>query len=222
MTRSDFDPEDIGHGSFYFLLTSVIVPRPIAWVSSRSAEGVDNLAPHSFFSVSSVSPPIVQFTSVGRKDSQRNIEATGEFVVCFTPARLFEQINATGTNFPAGVSEFDAVGLTREPSRHVAPPRVADSPVALECRLHSMVSFGASTVVMGRVVHAAVSEAVLRNGRPAIDLLNPISRLGANEWGELGEIREITRIGYEQWPGHYGHGAGDAADSASDGDSGAD
>jgi flavin reductase (DIM6/NTAB) family NADH-FMN oxidoreductase RutF len=208
MTRTDFDPEAIGHGDFYFLLTSVIVPRPIAWVSSRSAQGVDNLAPHSFFSVSSVSPPIIQFTSVGRKDSQMNIEATQEFVVCLAPALLFEEINATGTNFPPEISEFDAVGLEREPSSRVAPPRVAASPVALECRLHTMVSFGASTVIMGRVLHAAVSEEVLIDGRPAIERLDPISRLGANEWGELGRIRDISRIGYSEWPGHYSGDAG--------------
>jgi flavin reductase (DIM6/NTAB) family NADH-FMN oxidoreductase RutF len=203
MTRTDFDPAAIGPGAFYALMTAVIVPRPIAWVSSRSPEGLDNLAPHSFYTVSSVDPPIIQFTSVGRKDSLSNIEATGEFVVCLTPASLFEQINATGTNFPADVSEFDAVGLEREPSLRVAPPRVAASPVALECTLHTLVSFGSSTVVMGQVVHAAVSDAVLVDGKPQIAKLDPISRLGGIEWGHTTQIQEITRIAYEDWPGHY-------------------
>ena len=103
-----------------------------------------------------VDPPIVQFTSVGRKDSLRNVEQTREFVVCLAPEPLFEQINATGTDFPAGVSEFDAVGIEREPSLRVAPPRVARSPVALECKLHTTLTFGLGTVVMGRVVHAVV------------------------------------------------------------------
>lgn len=204
MPRREIDPAQLGSGPFYGFLTSVIVPRPIAWVSTTSADGVDNLAPHSFFTVASTDPPVVQFTSVGRKDSLRNAEATGEFVIGFTPAGLFEQINATGTNFPPGVSEFDAVGLTREPSAKVAPPRVAESPVALECVLHATVGIGRSTVVLGRVVHAAVDEAVLRDDRPAIDLLDPVARLGANEWGHVGEIRTITRIGYHEWPGHYG------------------
>lgn len=203
MPRREIDPAQLGSGPFYGFLTSVIVPRPIAWVSTTSADGVDNLAPHSFFTVASTDPPVVQFTSVGRKDSLRNAEATGEFVVGFTPAALFEQINATGTNFPSDVSEFDAVGLTREPSAKVKPPRVAESPVALECVLHATVGIGRSTVVLGRVVHAAVDEAVLRDDRPAIDLLDPVARLGANEWGHVGEIRTITRIGYHEWPGHY-------------------
>lgn len=203
MTRVDIDPQAVGSGAFYRFMTSVIVPRPIAWVATRSPDGVDNLAPHSFFTVSSVDPPVVQFTSVGRKDSLRNVEATREFVVCFTPAALFAQINATGTDFPAEESEFAAVGLEPEPSATVAPPRVAASPVALECVLHTLVSFGSSTVVMGRVQHAAVDEDVLRDGRPAIDLLDPIARLGATEWGRVADVREITRIPHRDWPGHY-------------------
>ena len=203
MPRVDIDPATLGSGPFYSFLTSVIVPRPIAWVSTRSPEGVDNLAPHSFFTVSSVDPPIVQFTSVGRKDSLRNVEQTSEFVVCLTPEPLFEQVNASATDFPAEVSEFDAVGIEREASLEVAPPRVARSPVALECKLHTTLTFGTGTVVLGRVVHAAIDEDALVDGRPAIDRLAPLSRLGANEWATLGEIREITRIGYREWPGHY-------------------
>nr|WP_043452137.1 flavin reductase family protein [Jongsikchunia kroppenstedtii] len=201
MSRIDFDPAEIGHGQFYSLLTSVVVPRPIAWVSTRSADGTDNLAPHSFFTVSSCDPPIVQFTSIGHKDSLRNVQATGEFVVSLAPAPLKTEVNATGTDFPSDISEFDAVGLEREPSLRVGPPRVAASPVALECTLQTIVSFGRDTVVMGRVVHAVVSETALRDGRPAIDLLKPISRLGANEWGHLGEIEKINRIAYRDWPG---------------------
>jgi flavin reductase (DIM6/NTAB) family NADH-FMN oxidoreductase RutF len=204
MQRTDFDPAETGPWPFYKLMTSVVVPRPIAWVSTRSADGVDNLAPHSFFTVSSVDPPVVQFTSVGRKDSLRNVEATGEFVVCLTPEPLFEQVNATGTDFPAHVSEFDAVGLEREPSLRVAPPRVASSPVALECVLHSMTSFGGSTVVFGRVVHGAVDASVIgEDGLPELERLAPLSRLGRDEWGEPPATREITRIRHADWPGHY-------------------
>ena len=93
--RIDYDPEEIGARAFYRLLTSLIVPRPIAWVSSLSREGVGNLAPHSFFTCSCTDPPVLQFTSVGRKDSQANIEATKEFVICFASEGMFEQINAT-------------------------------------------------------------------------------------------------------------------------------
>jgi flavin reductase (DIM6/NTAB) family NADH-FMN oxidoreductase RutF len=197
-SRTDFDPDELGAGRFYQLMTASIVPRPIAWVSSTSEDGVDNLAPHSFFTVACVAPPIVQFTSVGRKDSLRNIEATGEFVVSLTPEGLFEQVNATGTNYPADVSEFDALGLEREDAHRVRPPRVRDSPVALECRLHSVVGLGNSWVVLGRVVHAAVHTDVLADdGLPDIARLAPLSRLGRTEWGTRGEIRRIDRIPYE-------------------------
>lgn len=204
--RTDFDPDEIKPSAFYRLLTAVVVPRPIAWVSSVGADGVDNLAPHSFFTVASTAPPIVQFTSVGRKDSLRNIEATAEFVVNLTPAPLFEQVNATGTDFPAGISEFDAVGVAREPSVRVRPPRVAESPVALECVLHATLGLGNCTVVFGRVVLAALHSDVLVDGHPEFDRLQPLSRLGRDEWGESPGVREITRIRYPDWPGHYGSG----------------
>jgi flavin reductase (DIM6/NTAB) family NADH-FMN oxidoreductase RutF len=198
--RIDFDPAALDRNSFYRLLTSTVVPRPIAWVSTSSRDGaVDNLAPHSFFTVACVSPPVIQFTSVGRKDSLRNIEDTGEFVVNLAPEHLFEQVNDTATDFPPGVSEFDAVGIAREPSRLVKPPRVAASPVALECELHSTVRLGDSTVVFGRVVHAAVSDAVMADGLPDVRRLRPLSRLGKDEWGTTGEVMEISRIRYEDW-----------------------
>src|SRR5690242_16054319 len=131
--RVDFDPAEMPARDFYRLLNSVVVPRPIAWVSTTSADGVDNLAPHSFFTVSCTDPPVVQFTSVGRKDSLNNAEATRELVFNLAPEPLFEEINATATDFPDDVDEFEAVGLEREPSLRVRPPRVAGSPVALEC-----------------------------------------------------------------------------------------
>jgi flavin reductase (DIM6/NTAB) family NADH-FMN oxidoreductase RutF len=200
--RTTFSPEDLGH-RFYGLLTAVVVPRPIAWVATVSASGVDNLAPHSFFTVSCVNPPIVQFTSVGRKDSLRNVEATSEFVVNLTTEPLFEQVNATGTDFPADTSEFDAVGVEREPSLRVRPCRVAGSPVALECMLHSTLRLGDSVIVFGRVVLAAIRNDVLVDGHPEIDRLRPLSRLGRDEWGADAAVRSISRIAYREWPGHY-------------------
>ncbi|NJP46367.1 flavin reductase family protein [Actinacidiphila epipremni] len=197
--RIDFDPEQLDRNAFYRLLTATVVPRPIAWVSTTSAAGTDNLAPHSFFSVACVSPPVVQFTSVGRKDSVRNVEETGQFVVNLAPEHLFEEVNATATAFPHGVSEFDEVGIAREPSARVKPPRVAASPVALECELHSTVRLGDSTVVFGRVVHAAVSEAVLVDGHPDIHKLRPLTRMGKDEWGTLGDVLEIQRIPLQEW-----------------------
>ncbi len=201
--RTDFDPAEMSGRAFYKLLNSVVVPRPIAWVSSTSGAGVDNLAPHSFFTVACVTPPIVQFTSVGRKDSQRNIEETREFVVNLTPESLFEQVNATGTDFPGDEDEFEKVKIEREPSLRVGPPRVAGSPVALECVLHGTLSLGDCTIVLGRVVWAAIAEEVLVDGHPDIALLRPLARLGKNEWSTIGEVRTIDRIPHHDWPGHY-------------------
>lgn len=197
------DPEVAGRREFYALLNSVVVPRPIAWVSSRSADGVLNLAPHSFFTVSSVQPPMVQFTSVGRKDSLNNVEATGEFVVNFAAEPLYEQVNASGTNFPAEVSEFEAIGVTAEPSRTVAVPRVAESPVAIECTLHTTLALGDCTVVIGQVRNLAIDAAVMDGNHPEVRRLRPLARLGKDEWTTLGEVREISRIRYSDWPGHF-------------------
>ena len=194
-----FDPADMEARAFYRVLNSVVVPRPIAWVCSRSAEGVVNLAPHSFYTVACVDPPVVQFTSVGRKDSLRNVEATGEFTVSLTPEALFEQINATGTNFPAGESEADHVGVRLEPSERVDVPRVAESPVSVECTLHSTVRLGDSTVVFGRVLAITAWATAVRDGRPRIEALRPLARLGGNEWSTIGEVKEIARIPYTQW-----------------------
>jgi flavin reductase (DIM6/NTAB) family NADH-FMN oxidoreductase RutF len=199
--RRDYDPADLGP-DLYPLLNSVVVPRPIAWVTTRSEAGVDNLAPHSFFTISSVQPPVVQFTSVGEKDSLRNAVATGEFVVSLCPEELVEQVNRTGTDYPPDVSEYDVIGVTREPSARVVPPRVAESPVALECRVVGTKGFGGgSTVVFGQVVWIAVDERVLRDGRPEITLLRPLARLGANEWSTIGEVTSRRRVPFTELSG---------------------
>lgn len=194
--RTEWTPADLPGREFYKLLTSVVVPRPIAWVSTTSEEGVDNLAPHSFFTISCIEPPIVQFTSVGRKDSLTNVEATREFVVNLAPEPLQDRVNATGTRYPADVSEFDALDIAREPSVEVRPPRVASSPVALECALHSTLTLGDSTVVFGRIVRAAVDKEYLDGDHPDVELLRPLARLGRNEWSTLGEVRRIDRVPY--------------------------
>jgi flavin reductase (DIM6/NTAB) family NADH-FMN oxidoreductase RutF len=194
-----FDPDEMETRAFYRVLNSVVVPRPIAWVGTRSAEGVVNLAPHSFYTVACVDPPVVQFTSVGRKDSLRNVEATGEFTVSLTPEPLFEQVNATATDFPAGMSEAEHVGVRLEPSTKVGVPRVAESPVAVECRLHSTLRLGDSTVVFGEVLLISVWESAVAEGRPRIEALQPLARLGGNEWSTIGEVKEIRRIPYAQW-----------------------
>lgn len=182
----------------YPLLTSSVVPRPIAWVSTVSSTGVVNLAPHSFFTVASARPAMVQFTSTGVKDSLTNVRETGEFVVCLVNEELAEAANATSASFPAEVDEFTEVGVQREPSRLVAPPRVAASPVAIECRLHRIVEVGDSFLVIGEVLCIAIDESVLdptaKRVRPAYQALRPVARLGGpDEWAGPGELFRLSR-----------------------------
>jgi flavin reductase (DIM6/NTAB) family NADH-FMN oxidoreductase RutF len=198
--RVPFDPGAMPGRAFYRVINSVVVPRPIAWVCTRSADGLPNLAPHSFFTVACVDPPVVQFTSVGRKDSLNNVEATGDFTISLTPEELFEQVNATATDFPPHVSEADYCGVRLEPSDVVGAPRVADSPVSIECELHSTLRLGDSTVVLGRVVWVSAWESVVRDGRPRIEHLRPLARLGGNEWSTIGEVKEIARVPYAKLP----------------------
>jgi flavin reductase (DIM6/NTAB) family NADH-FMN oxidoreductase RutF len=197
--RTSFSPADMDRDAFYRLLNAVVVPRPIAWVVTRSAEGVHNLAPHSYYTVACVEPPIVQFTSVGRKDSLTNVEATGDFTVNLAPESMFEQVNATGTDFPPDQSEAEHTGVRLEPSETVAAMRVAQSPVSLECTLHSTLRLGDSTVVLGQVRHVAVHTTAVRDGRPRIEHLRPLARLGGSEWSTIGEVRELRRITHETW-----------------------
>ncbi|MEU1532413.1 flavin reductase family protein [Streptomyces fagopyri] len=197
--RVDFDPEAMDSTTFYGLMTSVVVPRPIAWISTVTPDGAtENLAPHSFFTIASTDPAIVQFTSIGRKDSLRNVEDTGEFVVNFASESLLHQVNATATDFPRTVSEFSYAGIEREPSLYVRPARVAASPVVLECRSHTTLRLGNSTVVFGRVLHMAVHEEVMVGRRPSSARLRPLTKLGGDEWGTLGEVLHLSRIPYEE------------------------
>jgi flavin reductase (DIM6/NTAB) family NADH-FMN oxidoreductase RutF len=189
--------EDSNAGKFVGLLKAVVVPRPIAWVSTVSPEGIANLAPHSFFTVASQLPPIVQFTSIGHNDSLRNAVETGEFVISLANRAMFEKINASGTNYPPDVDEFEEIGIGSEPSDLVAPPRVAASPVAIECLTERTVEFEHSVVVFGRVVAIAVDEDVLDGEHPDIDRLQPLARLGRNEWSGIGEILRAARIPYD-------------------------
>ena len=183
------DPEVKG----YPLLTALVVPRPIAWVSTISADGVGNLAPHSFFTVACSDPGIVQFTSIGAKDTLRNVRDTEEFVVNLTPRWLLEHVNGSSAKFDAATDEAEALELVMEPSDMVRPQRVAESPASLECRLHSLVELGSSTLVLGTVLAATVWESVLDGDHPDIAGLEPLSRLGRNEWGLPPEVIRIDR-----------------------------
>jgi flavin reductase (DIM6/NTAB) family NADH-FMN oxidoreductase RutF len=190
--RRDFIPREVGN--VYPILGALVVPRPIAWVSSTSPQGVDNLAPHSFFQIVSTSPPIVMFSSMGEKDTTRNVRQSREFVVCGTPASLIDRVNLTGVEFPSDVSEFDELALVREPSKLVAPPRVRDSPYALECTLVEITTRGNGVLVFGEVQLIAIAEDVLVADRVNNVKLDLVSRLGGNEWGHNGPVTELARV----------------------------
>lgn len=199
-SRRELVPDELPESHFAKLLKAVVVPRPIAWVSTTSGEGVDNLAPHSFFTFASEVPPILQFTSIGFKDSLRNATETGEFVINLADLGNVDAVNASGTPYPWDEDEFEALGIEREPSTVVNPPRVAGSPVAIECRTEGTVEFGESTVVFGRVVHLAIKESVLDGDHPDIHRLAPMARLGRNQWSEIGPVHEIERIPLDEAP----------------------
>jgi flavin reductase (DIM6/NTAB) family NADH-FMN oxidoreductase RutF len=192
--RRELPVSELPPGQPYRLLTASVIPRPIAWVSTCSADGVHNLAPHSFFTVASSAPPVVQFTSIGQKDTVANVQATGEFVVCVAPMALMAQINTTGTDVAPSVDEFAFAGVEREPSVMVSAQRVAGAPVVMECRLRSVTAVGNGVVVLGDVVHFAVDEFVLgADGLPLADRIDPAARLGRNEWAGLGDIIRLDR-----------------------------
>lgn len=178
----------------YPLLTATVVPRPIAWISTLSAAGVGNLAPHSFYTVACADPPIVQFTSVGDKDTLQNVRETGEFVVNLATAPMLDAVNASSARFDPQVDEAEALGVRLEPSLLVSVPRVADAPASIECRLHSTIELGDSTVVLGDVLAVTVLRTALAaDGLPDMSALQPLSRLGRSEWGHPPEVFELDR-----------------------------
>ncbi len=177
----------------YALLNSLVVPRPIAWVSTLDTHGRANLAPHSFFNVASADPPTVMFTSVGDKDTLRNVRETGEFVVCVASAPLLHAVNDSSAPFEHGSDEAEELGIAMEPSVVVAPPRVAASPASIECRLDRLVEVGTSTVVLGTVVLVTVADDALDGSHPTMEGLMPLSRLGRNEWGLPPEVIRLDR-----------------------------
>ncbi|AWH96259.1 flavin reductase family protein [Dietzia psychralcaliphila] len=194
--RTIHTPQDPPAKGLYALLTASIAPRPIAWVSSISADGVPNLAPYSFFTVACADPAILSVTSIGRKDTFRNVVETGEFVVNIGTESLMEVMNATSAPVGPEVDEFALSGLTAEPSEVVLAPRVAEEPIAFECVRHDVIDLGTSAMMLGRVVSVAISDEVLAtDGLPDFDSLLPPSRLGRHHWGYAPRTRELPRPG---------------------------
>ena len=160
-----------GHGLPHDPFNAIVGPRPIGWISSKATDGTLNLAPYSFFNAFNYTPPIVGFSSIGYKDTVRNIEATGEFVWNLTTRSLVEPMNATCAAVPAGVDEFALAGLTPIASRLIDVPRVAESPVSFECRaieVRQLKTAGGQPVdswlTLGEVVAVHIAQASLKDG----------------------------------------------------------
>jgi flavin reductase (DIM6/NTAB) family NADH-FMN oxidoreductase RutF len=162
----DLDPKTSDARSVYRLLQACVVPRPIAWVTSLCGDGATNLAPFSFFMAHCSDPPIISI-SVGpregrEKDTRRNIEENGEFVVNVVTEEVLEAVLVSAQDYDRGVSEIEQAGLTRLPSLKVKPPRIAESPIQMECRLHQAVLFGNDepgwAVLFGEILHFHVAD----------------------------------------------------------------
>ena len=185
------------------ILIGSVVPRPIALVSSVSAEGVRNLAPFSFFNAVCTDPPVICFAAARpaagkpKKDTLDNIEATGEFVVNIVSEEFAEQMNLTARDYPADVDEFAESGLTAINSELVRPPRVRESRVSFECKLtHNIVVSdkpAGSNLILGEVVCMHVDEAVLEDGRIDPDRLRAIGRMGGISYVRTTDRFEIVR-----------------------------
>lgn len=179
----------------YRLLTSLIAPRPIALVSTLDAAGRGNVAPFSFFMMGGGKPPSLAFSPLndktrGAKDTLRNIEATGEFVVNVVTRAMAERVNRASGDYASDVDEFELAPFTREASRLVKPPRVAESPAALECRLFQVVRHGdgpqAANYVIGEIIHVRVHDDALRaDGLFDTAGQGLCARLGRSEWAEI-------------------------------------
>lgn len=192
------DPVDLEERENYYLLTGIVVPRPIGWVSTVDATGQRNLAPHSYFNLVSSEPPVVLFSSIGRKDTLRNIEAVGEFVVNVVSHELVEPMNLTSADFPPEEDEFSWAELEAVASTTVAPPRVNLAKVALECQLVEVRRVGNGNVIFGRVVFVHIDESVWRLGRVDPELLQPVGRLGGAAYATVKDVYKISRPSWDR------------------------
>ncbi len=187
----ELDLDALGERERYFLLTSVVVPRPIAWISTLDAQGTRNLAPYSYFNVCSATPPIVHFTSTTSRDSLANVRATGEFVVNVVSEDLAQAMRVSSAALYSGEDEFEVAGLQTVPSHAISPPRVAGAKVALECRLRQLLKMGEGTMVFGDVLRVHVERSVWRDGHVDPTLLRPVGRLSAPYFTTVSEVYSL-------------------------------
>jgi flavin reductase (DIM6/NTAB) family NADH-FMN oxidoreductase RutF len=202
-------PSDLSPGELYGMLLNSVAPRPIAWVSTVSPSGQPNLAPFSFFNVVCVNPPLLAFAPGLRhpkrpeasrgeaKDTLRNIRETKEFVVNIVTYELAEAMNLTSGEYDSSVNEFELAKLTPEPSKIVRPPRVAESPVSFECKLHQIIDFSTSptsgSLVMGQIVSIHIGDAYLKDGRLERNSLDLIGRMGGIQYTRTTQRFEMVR-----------------------------
>jgi flavin reductase (DIM6/NTAB) family NADH-FMN oxidoreductase RutF len=202
-------PSELSHSELYGTLLNSVAPRPIAWVSTISAAGNLNLAPFSFFNAVCVDPPLLAFApghrqpkqaAVGHgeaKDTLRNVRETKEFVVNIVTYELAEAMNLTSGEYDASVNEFELAKLTPQPSKIVRPPRVAESPVSFECKLHQILDFSSrptsSSLVIGQVVSIHISDAHLKDGKLDRNSLDLIGRMGGIQYTRTTQRFEMVR-----------------------------
>ena len=189
-----------GHGLPYNPFKAIVAPRPIGWISTRAADGTPNLAPYSFFNAVSDTPPLVMFSSSGRKDSMETAEATGEFVCNLVGEAQFRAMNQTSFAYDRDISEFAEAGLEEAECRLVAAPRVAGAPAALECVVTEIMRpkdrFGTPSenwLVFGEVIGVHIDEAMLTDGRFDLEKAKPVTRLGYRDFGLSPPIVELAR-----------------------------
>jgi flavin reductase (DIM6/NTAB) family NADH-FMN oxidoreductase RutF len=189
-TPENRDRELLPHDPF----KAFVAPRPIGWISTVGPGGEVNLAPYSYFNAVSDHPPVVMFSSAGPKDSVTFAHATEEFVWNMATWELREAMNLTSATLPRGESEFAHAGLAAAPSRLVAPPRVADTPVAFECRVIQRVEIGSHLVTFGEVVGVHVDERYIVDGRFDTAGARPIARCGyRGDYAVVTELFELLR-----------------------------
>ncbi|MBF9033265.1 flavin reductase family protein [Rhodobacterales bacterium HKCCE2091] len=195
-----YDPRSDEHGLPRNPWTALVTPRPIGWISSLSADGVPNLGPYSFFNAAAGVPPFVTFSSTPRKDSLNNIDASKEFAVNIVSWDLREQMNLSSGHFDPDVDEFRATGLTAAPCRNIKAPRVAESPIALECVLYDTIELKPrsglpckTTMVIGEVVGIHISDEIIVDGFIDVARYRPVCRLGYMEYAAVGETFTMHR-----------------------------
>ena len=192
-----YDAVKNDHGFQYDPFKAIVVPRPIGWVSTLSPEGRANLAPYSYFNAFSQSPHYVAFGSGPVKDSMRNIETTGEFTFSLATFDLRDKMNATSAH--VSDDEFELAGLTKAPCEIVRPPRVAESPAALECCLHRIVPLpdddgkAENFMIIGRVLGIHIDDRFIHDGRVDTAAMRPIARLGYSEYATVTEAWRMRR-----------------------------